>query len=244
MGLQPKLPATAAGSSARAPQPRGTRPPLWLLPADLRYCPAGGWTATHAVPDAAIIGRVARRPMRLGRGLVVLALLVLGGASCGGKSAAPPVTPREPVATNRPTAPASTATTSQPATTTTTAQPATTTSTTLAPTTTTASTTTTVRWRPTAPAPTPEQAVVDVVEAWYLHEHAKALTVASPGAVAALFSHPFPPGGVQYRGCSSTPGPRPADYCTYRWSTAEKILELTVTQAGGGWAVTAVSLLR
>jgi hypothetical protein len=83
------------------------------------------------------------------------------------------------------------------------------------------------------------------VEAWYLHERAKALTVASPAAVAVLFSHPFPfaEGGVQYRGCSATPGPQPSDYCTYRWGTTGRILELTVTGHRGGWAVTEASLL-
>jgi hypothetical protein len=81
------------------------------------------------------------------------------------------------------------------------------------------------------------------VEAWYLNERAKALAVASPSVVAVLFSHAFPEGGVQYRGCSATPGPTPADCCTYRWGTQEKILEFTTTQVRGGWAVTSTFLL-
>jgi len=82
-----------------------------------------------------------------------------------------------------------------------------------------------------------------VVEAWYRHDRSQALAVASPGAVAFLFSHAFPAAGVQYRGCSTTPGQRSSDYCTYRWGAQSELLQLTVVRAKGGWAVTSASLL-
>jgi len=78
------------------------------------------------------------------------------------------------------------------------------------------------------------------VDAWYSHNKKEALADASPAAVAALFRYEYPPGGLDYRGCTSAPWLHATNYCTYRMGAG--ILEFTVTPAGAGWAVTAAQL--
>jgi hypothetical protein len=154
---------------------------------------------------------------------LVLTLAVLAGA-CSGTGSAGPGPSTAPLTTT------STATTS-PLTTTSTTQPI---------------TTTTAAWAATSLAPTPEQAASELVDAWSVHDRAKALIDASPAAVAALFTNPYPKLGLDDRGCTSSPVPGAPNYCDYKSWTGTSIIEFTVTPvsraAGEGWAVTGVLL--
>jgi hypothetical protein len=62
---------------------------------------------------------------------------------------------------------------------------------------------------------------------------------ASPAAVSALFAYPYPPAGVQFRGCSSPPG-NTASNCVYR--DGNNLLSLAVSLFPRGWAVTGAAL--
>jgi hypothetical protein len=92
-------------------------------------------------------------------------------------------------------------------------------------------------WAPSSPQPTISQAAYALVEAWSARNRPEALRDASPAAVAALFSRPYPPGGPQFRGCSTPPGNEPAA-CVYR--LGNDLLTLTVRLGKGGYAVTSV----
>ena len=177
-------------------------------------------------------------------GLAALGLAALAGA-CGGpaRDALTSSTTRAPATstTTVATTVAASATTAAPtATTTTTVAVMTAPPSTTPPTA--ARTTTTIKrapWTPPSPAPTTSQAAYELVGAWAARSRKAALADASPGAVAALFSNPYPAGGPQYRGCSTPPAGTPAS-CVYR--SGNDLLSLTVSPFPSGWGVTAAAM--
>jgi len=100
-------------------------------------------------------------------------------------------------------------------------------------------TTSPAAWRPPAPEPTASQAAYELVGAWADNDRRAALADASPAAVAALFANPYPPGGPQYRGCSTPPGNAPSS-CVFR--SGNDLLSLTTVAFPDGWGVTAAIL--
>jgi hypothetical protein len=175
-------------------------------------------------------------------GLVALVPAVLAGG-CG-RSTPKALTPTT-VAT---VATAATTTKGTAATTTTTAATTTPTTREAATTTTTGArrsvpssspTTSPAAWRPPAPEPTASQAAYELVGAWADNDRRAALADASPAAVAALFANPYPPGGPQYRGCSTPPGNAPSS-CVFR--SGNDLLSLTTVAFPDGWGVTAAIL--
>ncbi|MDA8302679.1 MAG: hypothetical protein M0005_14345 [Actinomycetota bacterium] len=94
-------------------------------------------------------------------------------------------------------------------------------------------------WVPTQLQPTISQAAYALVDAWAAHDRSAALRDATPAAVAAIFSYPYPPGGPQYRGCSTPPANEPAA-CV--WRSGNDLLSLTVKVLAGGYAVTSATL--
>jgi hypothetical protein len=100
-------------------------------------------------------------------------------------------------------------------------------------------TTSPAAWRPPAPEPTASQAAYELVGAWADNDRKAALADASPAAVAALFANPYPPGGPQYRGCSTPPGNAPSS-CVFR--SGNDLLSLTTVAFPDGWGVTAAIL--
>ncbi|HUC15488.1 MAG TPA: hypothetical protein VMS00_13640 [Acidimicrobiales bacterium] len=91
----------------------------------------------------------------------------------------------------------------------------------------------------TSLAPTSSQAAYAIVGAWSEGNRKLALADATPSAVSALFAHAYPPGGPQYRGCSSPPGNQPS-ICV--WRSGNALLSLTVSPFPKGWAVTGAQL--
>jgi hypothetical protein len=198
-----------------------------------------------------MIAIVHRRRLATLTGLVALVPAVLAGG-CG-RSTPKALTPTTTgVAATTTTAAAITtstaATTTKGTAATTTATAATTTKGTAATTTTTAArrsvpssspTTSPAAWRPPAPEPTASQAAYELVGAWADNDRKAALADASPAAVAALFANPYPPGGPQYRGCSTPPGNAPSS-CVFR--SGNDLLSLTTVAFPDGWGVTAAIL--
>jgi hypothetical protein len=193
-------------------------------------------------PGPAMIAIVHRRRLATLTGLVALVPAVLAGG-CG-RSTPKALTPTTTAtaATTTTTATITTTTTTTTATITTT----TTTTTTTAATSTTAaprrsvaassSTTSPAAWRPPSPEPTASQAAYELVGAWADNDRKAALADASPAAVAALFANPYPPGGPQYRGCSTPPGNAQSS-CVFR--SGNDLLSLTTVAFPDGWGVTA-----
>jgi hypothetical protein len=189
-----------------------------------------------------MIAIVHRRRLATLTGLVALVPAVLAGG-CG-RSTPKALTPTTTAtaATTTTTATITTTTTTTTATITTT----TTTTTTTAATSTTAaprrsvaassSTTSPAAWRPPSPEPTASQAAYELVGAWADNDRKAALADASPAAVAALFANPYPPGGPQYRGCSTPPGNAQSS-CVFR--SGNDLLSLTTVAFPDGWGVTA-----
>ena len=189
-----------------------------------------------------MIAIVHRRRLATLTGLVALVPAVLAGG-CG-RSTPKALTPTTTAtaATTTTTATITTTTT----TTTTTITTTTTTTTTTAATSTTAaprrsvaassSTTSPAAWRPPSPEPTASQAAYELVGAWADNDRKAALADASPAAVAALFANPYPPGGPQYRGCSTPPGNAQSS-CVFR--SGNDLLSLTTVAFPDGWGVTA-----
>ena len=193
-------------------------------------------------PGPAMIAIVHRRRLATLTGLVAVVPAVLAGG-CG-RSTPKALTPTTTAtaATTTTTATITTTTTTTTATITTT----TTTTTTTAATSTTAaprrsvaassSTTSPAAWRPPSPEPTASQAAYELVGAWADNDRKAALADASPAAVAALFANPYPPGGPQYRGCSTPPGNAQSS-CVFR--SGNDLLSLTTVAFPDGWGVTA-----
>jgi len=123
---------------------------------------------------------------------------------------------------------------------------------TVAPTSTTSTTTTTTSPPPPttttvavpgSPQPSAEGAATSLVSAWATGNNARALTVATPDAVATLFAVPYRSGFAIDRGCTSAflplictfgpPGGGPVNAAIY---------QLSVSQAPGGWYVSSVRI--
>jgi len=107
------------------------------------------------------------------------------------------------------------------------------------------STTTTVAV-PVAPQPSPAVAANALVSGWASGNKPVALSVATPQAVATLFSVPYPGSLAISRGCSS--GVQPI-VCTYGpsggASPSDPIYSLSLLMAPhGGWYVSSVQILR
>ncbi len=104
------------------------------------------------------------------------------------------------------------------------------------------STTTTVAI-PTALRPDAESAATALVSSWATGNRAAALTVATPAAVATLFAVPYPSGLAEDRGCSTTFQPI---VCTFGppggANPNDPIYEIDVSQAPGGWYVSAAKV--
>jgi hypothetical protein len=77
------------------------------------------------------------------------------------------------------------------------------------------------------------------VDDWSEGDRKLALEDATPSAVSALFSYAYPPGGPQYRGCSTPPGNQPS-ICV--WRSGNDLLSLTVSPFPQGWVVTGALL--
>lgn len=110
-------------------------------------------------------------------------------------------------------------------------------------TTSTAPQTTTTVALPTALKPDAKTAATALVSSWAAGNKASALTVATPAAVTALFAAPYASGLAIDRGCSTTFQPI---VCTFGppggASPSDPIYQILVTQAAGGWYVSAVKL--
>lgn len=151
--------------------------------------------------------------MRVTR-LVVPLLPLLLGAGAAGCSSSRGGTEGPPAPTTTSTVPATTSTTAAPA-------------------------TTTTVYAPTAPQGSPDAAASRLVGAWSSGDRAEAASVAAPPAVTALFAVPYPSGYLQSRGCtdnSTNPGT-----CTYRDTSTNAIYEISVSEIGSGWYVSAVT---
>jgi hypothetical protein len=78
-----------------------------------------------------------------------------------------------------------------------------------------------------------------LIDAWSHSDKAAALEVAVSSAVVDLFAAPYPPGGVEARGCTD-PSTNPGT-CTYADMATGTIYEVEVTKGGSGWYVTGVT---
>ena len=94
---------------------------------------------------------------------------------------------------------------------------------------------------PTTLSPNPEAAATALVSSWSTNNRPAALTVATPAAVATLFSTPYSSGMAINRGCSTTFSPI---VCTFGppggASPTDPIHQIMVTQVEGGWYVSTV----
>jgi hypothetical protein len=91
----------------------------------------------------------------------------------------------------------------------------------------------TTLYQPSAPQPSREAAANHLVAAWRAGDAAAAASGASPAAVTALFGHPYPKSGAQFRQCSqAVAGP---SFCDYRVDNG--LLDLSVVAVNGGWSV-------
>ncbi len=97
---------------------------------------------------------------------------------------------------------------------------------------------TTAAWQPPQLQPTSSQAAYALVNAWAAGDRRLAARNASPPAVADLFSHPYPPAGVQFRGCSTPP----AGNAQCVWRAGNGLLSVTVSLFPAGFAVTRATI--
>jgi hypothetical protein len=116
-------------------------------------------------------------------------------------------------------------------------------STTTTPTTAANDTTTTILTLPSGLQSSAAVAAADLISSWASGNQAEALTVATAPAVAVLFAGHYTPGLVIDRGCSVAFSPI---VCTYGppggAAPTDPIYEIDVTQAAGGWYVSAAKL--
>jgi hypothetical protein len=120
------------------------------------------------------------------------------------------------------------------------AAPATSTIAATTPTTTSTIAPTTV-YQPTAPQSSRDAAAAHLIAAWRAGDRAAAAADALPAAVAALFAQAYPPGDVQFRGCSvAAAGP---SSCDYRILGTGGLLEVSVVEGTGGWLSQAAQFL-
>jgi hypothetical protein len=95
-------------------------------------------------------------------------------------------------------------------------------------------------YAPSAPQTTPDAAAAALIDAWATGNRAEAVSVATPAARRALFSAPYPPGGVESRGCTD-PGTNPGT-CTYADLSSGTLYEIGVIHLPGGWYVSTVTV--
>lgn len=92
-------------------------------------------------------------------------------------------------------------------------------------------------FQPSAPQASQDAAASHLVAAWQAGDRATALTAAAPAAVTALFSQPYPAGGLQARGCSNAvAGP---SSCIYRILANGNLIDISVLSGPGGWYASA-----
>jgi hypothetical protein len=116
------------------------------------------------------------------------------------------------------------------------------TSTTLGATTSIQTTTTTVPV-PSAPQATAAQAAADLVSSWASGNQAEALTVATQPSVSTLFAAHYGDGLAIDRGCSVAFSPIVCSYGPPGGANpSDPIYEIYVSQAAGGWYVSAVKI--
>jgi hypothetical protein len=88
-----------------------------------------------------------------------------------------------------------------------------------------------------------EAAATALVSNWATGNRPAALTVATPAAVASLFSVPYTSGLAIDRGCSTSSSPI---VCTFGppggASPTDPIYEIMVSQVAGGWYVSSVKI--
>ncbi len=105
------------------------------------------------------------------------------------------------------------------------------------------STPTTVQELPIQLSPSAASSAAMLVSSWADGDRTAALAVATPSAVATIFAVPYPRGLAIDRGCSVAFSPI---VCTYGppggASPNDAIFEIDVTQASGGWYVSAVKV--
>ena len=110
-------------------------------------------------------------------------------------------------------------------------------------TTTSVAVTTTSAALPTSLRPTAEAAAAALVSSWSTNNRLGALAVATPTAASTLFSVPYASGLAIERGCSTSFSPI---VCTYGppggASPTDRIYQLMVSQASGGWYVSSVKV--
>ena len=96
---------------------------------------------------------------------------------------------------------------------------------------------------PSAPKSDPDSAASALVESWASGNRSQALTVATPEAVATLFSVPYPSGDALDRGCSTEFVPI---VCTFGppggGDPNAPIYQVYVSQTSGGWYVSSVKV--
>jgi hypothetical protein len=103
--------------------------------------------------------------------------------------------------------------------------------------------TTTTLTLPAALKPSAAAAAADLISSWASRNQAQALTVATAPAVAVLFAGQYTPGLVIDRGCSVAFSPI---VCTYGppggAAPTDPIYEIDVSEASGGWYVSAAKV--
>lgn len=97
---------------------------------------------------------------------------------------------------------------------------------------------------PPAPQPTADGAANALISSWASGNQPRALSVATPGAVATLFANPYHSGSAVDRGCNGAAG---SVTCAFGppggASPTDPLYSLTVTQAPtGGWYVSEVAV--
>jgi len=94
--------------------------------------------------------------------------------------------------------------------------------------------------------PSATVAAADLISAWGAGNRATAMSVASAPAVSALFAAHYAGGLAISRGCSVQISPTIPVVCTYGppggANPADAIYQLSVSQAPGGWYVSAVKI--
>jgi hypothetical protein len=97
---------------------------------------------------------------------------------------------------------------------------------------------------PSSPQSSGDVAAADLIADWKAGDQASALHVATAAAVATLFATPYAGQTVIGRGCQNAQFP--PVICSYGpeggASASDSLYQLTVTQAPGGWYVSAVTI--
>ena len=101
----------------------------------------------------------------------------------------------------------------------------------------------TTTWIATAPQPNAAAAAAALVSDWATTNRAGARSVATPQAIAAIFSAPYPGNAAIDRGCTSD---FPPIVCTYGppggGPSTDPLYQIYVTQSPSGWYVSSVTV--